>query len=95
MAAKHSASPTSYRAFFHGLGQIGSFVGGQADGSFALKPDRCATAWEAPASIVSGDSAKPQQWGGAGRTTLPGTPPSKTSWFRTGFITLLQPRGER
>jgi hypothetical protein len=23
MAAKHSASPTSYRAFFHGLGQGG------------------------------------------------------------------------
>jgi hypothetical protein len=22
MAEKHSASPTSYRAFFHGLGQI-------------------------------------------------------------------------
>jgi len=26
MAAKHNASPTSYRAFFHGLGQKQAFA---------------------------------------------------------------------
>jgi hypothetical protein len=34
MAAKHSASPTSYRAFFHGLGRGPTFV-----------PDHAFTGW--------------------------------------------------
>jgi hypothetical protein len=31
---------------------------------------------------------------GAGPATLPGTAPSKLSWFRTGFIPFLQRLGE-
>jgi hypothetical protein len=37
MAAKHSASPISYRAFFHGLGQIEPFLRSDANGSYATK----------------------------------------------------------
>ena len=35
MAAKHSASPTSYRAFFHGLGQTSPIADGSANGDNA------------------------------------------------------------
>jgi len=37
MAAKHSASPTSYRAFFHGLGQIPPIADASANGEIAPK----------------------------------------------------------